>query len=129
VELPFGKSIYDLKQAFPPAARDLIVREDGLRLLGNAAVLVNVSATTYRTNPIEARIVLESVRDASDTLARLLDGGHSTVAGRVAGAFRNVNRADIADEIMRRMKAAGYDVHEINPFPGEPQAVMQVYSL
>jgi fido (protein-threonine AMPylation protein) len=118
VELPFGTSIYDLKQSPLPPAADLIVR-DGLRLFSNAAVLVRVSETAYRTNPIEIRVVLESVRDASEVLSRLLEGGHSRVAGRVAGAFRHVNRADVADEILKTMKAAGYDVRETNPFKRE----------
>ena len=29
------------------------------------------------------------IRDASKLLARLLEGGHSVIAGRMAGAFRN----------------------------------------
>ena len=42
-------------------------------------------------------------------LGRLLEGGHSVVAGRLAGAFRRVGRAEIADEIMKTMKGAGYE--------------------
>ena len=49
------------------------------------------------------------IRDASDLLARLLDGGHSTIAGRLAGAFRNSGRGALADEITQTMSAAGYD--------------------
>jgi fido (protein-threonine AMPylation protein) len=118
VDLPFGTSIYDLKQSPMPPAIDLIVR-DGLRFFSGAAVLVRVSETSYRSNPIEIRVVLDSIRDASEVLSRLLEGGRSRVAGRVAGAFRHVNRADIADEILKTMKAAGYDVRETNPFSRE----------
>jgi hypothetical protein len=50
------------------------------------------------------------VRDASEVLEGLLKGGHSTIAGRLAGAFRNIGRNRIADEIMRTMRTAGYDV-------------------
>ena len=120
VDLPFGTSIYDLKQSAMPAATDLTAR-DGLRLFSNAAVLVRIPETSYRTNPIEVRVVLESIRDASEVLSGLLEGGHSRVAGRVAGAFRHTSRGDIADEILRTMKAAGYDVRETNPFTrGQP---------
>ena len=56
------------------------------------------------------------VRDASDVLAKLLSGGHSVIAGRLTGAFRNIRRADSADEILQTMKAAGYDVRESDPF-------------
>jgi fido (protein-threonine AMPylation protein) len=118
LDLPFGTSIYDLKQSPMPPPGDLLFR-DGLRLFAPAAVLTRVSETSYRTNPIEIRIVLESIRDASEVLTRLLEGGHSTVAGRVAGAFRHINRADIADEILKTMKTAGYDVRETNPFHRE----------
>jgi hypothetical protein len=43
---------------------------------------------------------LGAVRDASELLRPLLDGGHSAVAG----------------EILSTMKAAGYDVRETDPF-------------
>ena len=47
-------------------------------------------------------------------------GGHTTIAGRLAGAFRNNGRGDIADEIVRTMAAAGYDVRETDPFADHP---------
>jgi hypothetical protein len=55
-------------------------------------------------------------RDASALLTRLLQGGHSTIAGRLAGAFRNVSRDREADDILAAMRAAGYDVRESDPF-------------
>jgi hypothetical protein len=61
------------------------------------------------------------IRDASDVLAVLLEGGHSTVAGRLAGAFRNIGRARIADEIVGTMRTAGYDVRESDPFAEVPE--------
>jgi hypothetical protein len=45
-----------------------------------------------------------------------LEGGHSTIAGRLAGAFRNSGRDRIADDITKTMSAAGYDVRENDPF-------------
>ena len=56
------------------------------------------------------------VRDASDILAILLEGGHSVIAGRLAGAFRNIGADKIADEIVGTMRAADYDVREHDPF-------------
>jgi hypothetical protein len=61
------------------------------------------------------------VADASLVLTRLLEGGHSKVAGRLAGAFRNIGRDAIADQILSAMRAAGYTVTESNPFQDEPQ--------
>jgi hypothetical protein len=46
----------------------------------------------------------------------LLEGGHTVVAGRLAGAFTRFGRNDVADEIVKAMKAAGYDVRPADPF-------------
>lgn len=118
IALPFGTSLYDLKQSQALLASKLIVRE-GLRVFVPAAALVQVSESFFKQNPIEIRVTLESTRDASEVLQHLLEGGHSTVAGRLAGAFRHINRPDIADEIIKTMKVAGYDVRESNPFGRE----------
>jgi hypothetical protein len=60
------------------------------------------------------------IRDASDLLGKLLDGGHSTIAGRLAGGFRNCGRGAIADEIIAAMIAAGYAIRESDPFSEQP---------
>ncbi|TVP78354.1 MAG: hypothetical protein EA353_08565 [Puniceicoccaceae bacterium] len=62
------------------------------------------------------RVALSMLRDASEVLGPLLSGGHSTVAGRLVGAFRNIGRRKIADDILASMQAAGYDVRESDPF-------------
>jgi len=98
-----------------PPPRELVLR-DGLRFLTNAAALLRVSETFFRTNAIEARINLESIGDPSEILSGLLEEGRSTVAGRLAGAFRHIHRPALADEIVKTMKSAGYDVRETNPF-------------
>jgi Fic family protein len=56
------------------------------------------------------------ISDASEILPKLLEGGHSTIAGRIAGAFRNIGKNAIADNIIEAMKAAGYSVAEKDPF-------------
>jgi hypothetical protein len=62
------------------------------------------------------RAALSMIRDASEVLEGLLEGGHSTIAGRLAGAFRNIGRNRIADDIVRTMRATGYNVRENDPF-------------
>ena len=52
-------------------------------------------------------------------LRLLLNGGHSAKAGYLAGAFRRIGRPEIADEIVKTMKSAGYDVRESDPFASE----------
>lgn len=98
----------------PPPA-DLTDR-DGLRLFTPAASLLEVPDGFFVRHPVEAQVALAGIRDASDVLGRLLEGGRSTVAGRLAGAFRRIGRADVADEILATMKDAGYDVREADPF-------------
>ncbi len=120
VELLFGSSLYNLKQKDMPVDADVTTR-DGLRILVPEAALIKVPEAFFVRNPVEARIVLSGVRDAGDVLVRLLDGGHSAIAGRLAGAFRRIGRAAMADEMLKVMKSAGYDVRESDPF--EPAQV------
>ena len=49
-------------------------------------------------------------------MAVAIDGGHSTRAGRVAGALRSIGREEMADELLRTMRQVGYQVTEENPF-------------
>jgi hypothetical protein len=117
MNLLFGTSLYDLKQAQMPPRADVTV-QDGLRLYTPAAALVKASEPFFTRHPIEARVVLAGIRDASDMLRLLLDGGHSVKAGHLAGAFRRTGRPEIADDIAGAMKAAGYAVRESDPFAG-----------
>jgi fido (protein-threonine AMPylation protein) len=138
VELLFGTSLYDLKQKEMPPAADL-TEKDGLRVYTPAAALVRVPGAFFTRYPIEAQVTLAATKDTSQILSRLLDGGHSVVAGRLAGAFRRVGRADAADEIVKAMKGASYDVREADPFshaqafgtldPGTPPVVGRVRAL
>jgi len=115
INLLFGTSLYDLKVPEMPAAADLVVR-DGLRLFSPAAAIVSVVESFFPRNPVETQVVLASLADASDLLRLLLNGGRSAKAGYLAGAFRQTGRPELADEIVRAMKSAGYDVRERNPF-------------
>ena len=118
VGLPFDTSLYDLKQKKMPPANDLIAR-DGLRLFSPEAALIKVTEPFFARHRIEARVALTGVHDATGILRRFLNGGHSSIAGRLAGAFRRIGREDVADEILSVMKSAGYDVRESDPFPPE----------
>jgi hypothetical protein len=115
VDLLFGTSLYDLKQRRMPPPADL-TKKEGLRLYTVEAALLKVSETFYQRHPVAAQVVLSAIGDVAGVLRRLLDGGHSAVAGRLAGAFCSVGRDDLADDILRTMKAAGYEVRASNPF-------------
>ncbi len=115
INLLFGTSLYDLKQSQMPPRTDL-GRRDGVRLFHPAAALIRISESFFKTHPIETEVVLGSFADPSELLRRLLDGGHSVVAGRLAGGLRQIGLGAAADEIVTTMKAAGYHVQESDPF-------------
>jgi hypothetical protein len=115
--LLFGTSIYDVKERkeIGPLLSDVIIK-DGLRLFSIPAALIKVPESFFARSPAEAQIALVSLKDTSDLLGRLLEGGHSVVASRLAGAFRRIGRSSFADDITATMKAAGYVVRETDPF-------------
>jgi hypothetical protein len=115
VELLFGMSLYDLKQSQMPLPEELTVKQ-GLRLFTPAAALTRIPESFFSRRPVEVQIGLAGIKDSSEVLPRLLDGGHSAIAGRLAGAFRRIGRAAIADGIMKTMRGAGYDLRESDPF-------------
>ncbi len=115
IALLFGTSLYDLKQAQAASAEETSVKE-GLRLFTPAASLTRVPEAFFTRHPVEAQVVLAGIKDSSEVLGRLLEGGHSAIAGRLAGAFRRIGRKNIADEIIKAMKAADYDLRETDPF-------------
>jgi hypothetical protein len=113
-ELLFGTYFFDQTASIPPKADILII--DGLNLYCLAAALIGSSSYFFSQYPTDARAALSFVKDSSEILRKLLDGGHSTIAGRLAGAFRNIGRDRIADDIINAMKSAGYDIRETDPF-------------
>lgn len=112
--LPHHTELFELRVELPRKG----IREtlEGLRAYTLPAALVHCGESLFTGNPAEARAALAMIRDASDVLEVLLEGGHSVKAGRLAGAFRNIGRGRIADEIVSTMKSAGYDVRESDPF-------------
>lgn len=78
--------------------------------------IIVATPTMYRNDALTMRTVLAMVPDGSEILKILVDTGQTARAGRVIGAFRNIGRADIADEIAGTMKRIGYVVYEEDPF-------------
>lgn len=118
VPLPHGTSLLEVRAALPAAGQAEV--KDGLRIFSLPAALVESSPQVFQQYSTDARVALSLVTDASDILAILLEGGKSKVAGRLAGAFRNIGRDRIADQIVSTMKSAGYQVSEIDPFETKP---------
>ena len=114
INLPHNTSLLDVRAAIP-AAKDT-EEKDSLRLFSLEAALIACAPSFYTQNSTDARAALSMVKDSSGLLAKLLDGGHSSIAGRLAGAFRNIGRKRVADDILKTMSAAGYDMRENDPF-------------
>jgi hypothetical protein len=113
-KLSYGTSLFETRATLPGTGQ--MTEKDGLRLFSVPAGLVNCRPGFFRQHATDARAALAMARDASDVLALLLEGGHTTVAGRLAGAFRNIGRDPMADNIVKTMKAADYDIREEDPF-------------
>ena len=112
--LPHDTSLFDTRAALPEAGQ--VAEKDGLRLFSVPAGLVSCGPGFFLQNATDARAALAMVRDASDVLTLLLEGGRTTVASRLAGAFRNIGRDRIADDIVKTMQTADYDIREKDPF-------------
>ncbi len=113
--LPHDTSIFETRASIA-SPTEVQLSDHGLRLFSLAPALVNCPGPFYRNHPTEARAALATFRDASDILQILLEGGHSVIAGRMAGAFRNIGRDRMADDILSGMRSAGYQVAENDPF-------------
>jgi hypothetical protein len=107
-----------MKSPLPEEAR--LVRMNGLRLVDLASALIYSAPVLFTKNEAEVRSALLMIRDASEVLSILLEKGHSSIAGRLAGAFRNNGQDQIANDILKTMKATGYDVRESDPFESLP---------
>lgn len=112
--LPFETSILDIRAEIPHKA-DTVV-DHGLRLYSLPAAIIACAPGSYRQIPTDLRAALAMVSDPSDLLERLLEGSHSTIAGRLAAAFRNIGREELADTIVTTMETVGYNIRETDPF-------------
>jgi len=110
-----GKTSVFMLRADMPGNNELLY-QNGLRLYTLPASLVRCSANTLTRDPIDARTALSLIRDASEILPILLDGGHTVIAGRVAGAFQNIGKNRIAEDIISSMRAADYEAVATDPF-------------
>lgn len=117
LSLPANTSLFDYSaKDFVASTSRAIVQ--GLRVLSLEAALLRASPNLWQTDPLTLRLSLEQLRDVAQLSRLLLDGGHSVIAGRLAGGLRVVGRESMADEIAGNMRAAGYVVVETNPFTG-----------
>lgn len=120
-------SIMDLRLNLPDK-NDMEIKED-IRIMTLPAALISCAPGYYLNNTVEVRAALSMISDASEILHKLLEGGHSTIAGRLAAAFRNIGRNVIADNIIEAMRAAGYSITEKDPFEEKPTIIFSEHQL
>jgi hypothetical protein len=112
--LRHNTSIFDTNLSVPNTQNK--TNAEGINLYSLEIGLMSVTKDFFTRQSTDARTCLAMVKDGSILLGKLLDGGHSAIAGRLAGAFRNIGNDKIADSIVKTMKSAGYDIRETDPF-------------
>jgi len=121
VNLPLGTSLFIYQEEahrFPKTSEAF----GGIRVMTLANALLRLPESFFQNAPQDAAVALQLVRDVTPLLRELLEEGRTTIAGRLAGAFRHIGDTVAADRILRSMKSAGHDVRENNPFQSPPPA-------
>jgi len=114
IELPAACSLLDYRKS-EELEESRIQIISGIRVMPLSLALIRVSEMFFKNFSRDAQIALHQL-DPSELLSDLLEGGHSAIAGRLAGALRAVGRDDFANELIATLRAAGYTVSETNPF-------------
>jgi fido (protein-threonine AMPylation protein) len=120
VKLPAGHTILDYRAKDFPAAGNRTTTVGGLRAMTLEHALVRVSESFYRTCSRDAQIALLGLKDGSVLVRQLMDGSHSVIAGRLAGALRACGQDAIAEDVLSTMRSVGHTVSETNPFADSP---------
>jgi hypothetical protein len=123
IALLHGGSIYEMRSGLPKSGE--IITKDGIRMLSLTSALVNMSPVMYQQKVIEVRTALSLIKDASEILPPLLTDGRPIIAGNLAGAFRNNNQPEVADEIVKTMESAGYNIKEVDPFDSKSNIILR----
>ncbi len=117
--LPFQTSLLDARLNMPKHKEVKVL--NGMRIFSLPSALISCGPRFFSQNTSDARTALSLIRDASEILGPLLEGEHSVIAGRLAGGFRNIGQNQIANEIIKTMAAADFDVRETDPFHEAPK--------
>lgn len=112
VTLPRGLSLSLFTATEIPTSPNV---HEGVNIYPLEMALVKVGPSYFRRQMQEVTLALGA---ANERLLKeyLLEGGRVAAAGRIAGAYRELNMPSTADEILSAMIAAGFTVKEVNPF-------------
>ena len=112
LELLHQTSLFMYETAELPGNREIRL---GIQTLPLAAALCRSSPALFSHDPINAEIALRMV-DPTDLVRILLERGHTSIAGRLIGAYRFLGDADATRFIENSMVSAGHQVRPENPF-------------
>lgn len=112
VELLHQTSLFIYETAELPGNREIRL---GIQTLPLAAALCRSSPALFSHEPVKAEIALR-MADPTDLVRILLMGGHTSVAGRLIGAYRFLGDTGAARFIESSMVSAGHQVRPENPF-------------
>lgn len=122
IPLVHETSIFELKSELPNNADISVI--NGIRVLIFPLAIIKCTPVMFEKNPTDMRAALSQIKDSSEILRPLLEGSHTVIAGRLAGAFRNIGQSYIADEIVKTMRSADFKITETDPFKNKPQTVL-----
>jgi hypothetical protein len=112
--LPHDTSFFNVRYPIPPLKHR--EQKNGLWIYKISPALAASSQNFFTQHPTDIRTILSMQTEASELLEILLEGEHTTIAGRLAGAFRNIGNSKIAEDILKTMKSADFDARETDPF-------------
>lgn len=107
-ELAFGHTIamFPGKSTFPNASQTVEI--DGLRCMSMPYCLVNLPPRHFFAYSREVQIVMSQRQDPG-ALAALV-GTNRTGLSRLLSAYKQVNRSDFTDTVLRQLKGVGIDL-------------------
>lgn len=107
-------SIFNLQATIP----ETIVSDNRYKvnLYTLPEAIIMCSPVMYKNDSLSMRTAIAQINNSSELLSLLVDKGLTLRAGRLAGAFRNIGRESIANDILSTMKRLGYDIREEDPF-------------
>lgn len=112
LELPHETSMFMYGTAELPENREII---SGIQTMPLSTALCRTSSTLFSHEPIKAEIALR-MANVTDMIRILLEGGHTSIAGRLVGAYRFLGDDNTVRFIENSMTAAGHRLRRENPF-------------
>jgi len=114
IKLPYSTSLllYEDPGRFPENR----MNQENIWIMDLPSALCRIQPVFFKNYPFDVELALRMVKDLSGLTRILVQGGHSAIAGRLAGAYRAINENEMAERIVKDMEIAGFSVRETNPF-------------